>query len=275
MPGGDYNPVAIIRVPRERMIGSGIASSLIHEVGHQAAALLDLMPSLQAEIKGLPHVSGDTEVWALFERWLSEILADFWSVARIGLVSTLGLIGVVSLPRAFVFRLNLDDPHPMPWLRVKISCAIGQALYPHPQWARTARVWEAFYPLDNLDDTRRDLISRVEATLPEFIGLLVDHRPASLRGRTLREVLDLDNRQPAQLLARFETWRTAPKWMYRAPPTLVFAVLGQAKADGRLSPEDESELLVRLLTHWAMRSTLNTSAFCVVAPKAQTSATLN
>ena len=33
MPGGGENPVAIIRVPRERMIGTGIASSLVHEVG--------------------------------------------------------------------------------------------------------------------------------------------------------------------------------------------------------------------------------------------------
>ena len=33
LPGGGDNPVAIIRMPRERMIGSGIASSLIHEVG--------------------------------------------------------------------------------------------------------------------------------------------------------------------------------------------------------------------------------------------------
>jgi hypothetical protein len=41
LPGGGENPVAIIRVPRERMVGSGIASSLVHEVGHQAAALLD------------------------------------------------------------------------------------------------------------------------------------------------------------------------------------------------------------------------------------------
>ena len=37
LPGGGANPVAIIRVPRERMVGSGIASSLFHEVGHQAA----------------------------------------------------------------------------------------------------------------------------------------------------------------------------------------------------------------------------------------------
>jgi len=34
--GGGENPVAIVRVPRERMVGNGIASSLVHEVGHQA-----------------------------------------------------------------------------------------------------------------------------------------------------------------------------------------------------------------------------------------------
>ena len=50
--------------------------------------------------------------------------------------------------------------------------------------------------------------------------------------------------------------------MYQAAPTLVFAVLGQARASGRLSPEDESELLGRLLTHWALRATLDTSELC-------------
>ena len=40
--------------------------------------------------------------------------------------------------------------------------------------------------------------------------------------------------------------------MYRAAPSLVFAVLGQARADGRVSPEDESHLLAKLLTHWAL-----------------------
>lgn len=42
-------------------------------------------------------------------------------------------MGVVSLPAWFVFRLNGDDPPPMPWVRVKLSCALGDALYPHPQ----------------------------------------------------------------------------------------------------------------------------------------------
>jgi hypothetical protein len=40
-------------VPRERMVGSGVASSLVHEVGHQAAALLDLTNSLRPSLRGM------------------------------------------------------------------------------------------------------------------------------------------------------------------------------------------------------------------------------
>ena len=178
LPGGGENPVAIVRVPRERMVGSGIASSLIHEVGHQGAALLDLVASLRPVLKGLQANAGSERIaWRLWERWISEILSDFWSVARVGIASTLGLIGVVSLPRVFVFRLSLDDPHPIPWIRVKLSCAIGQALYPHPQWARLAELWESFYPLEGLDGERRQLFAILEAAMPGFVTLLVNHRP--------------------------------------------------------------------------------------------------
>src|SRR5262245_23739704 len=137
MPGGGENPVAIVRVPRERMIGTGIASSLVHEVGHQAAALLDLVGSLRPALRAMQRETAPAQfVWRLWERWISEIVADLWSVARVGIAATLGLMAVVSLPRAFVFRMNANDPHPMPWIRVKLSAAIGEALYPHPQWRR-------------------------------------------------------------------------------------------------------------------------------------------
>src|SRR6266540_4353461 len=59
LPGGDANPVAIIRVPRERMIGSGIASSLVHEVGHEAAAQLDLINPLRQELVQRQHAGED------------------------------------------------------------------------------------------------------------------------------------------------------------------------------------------------------------------------
>jgi hypothetical protein len=270
LPGGGENPVAIIRVPRERMIGYGIASSLIHEVGHQAAALLDLVNSLRPVLSGLQWGAGRTQIaWRLWECWISEIVADLWSVARIGVASTLGLMGVVGLPRPFVFRIDTDDPHPAPWIRFKLSCVIGQALYPHPQWQRLAALWDAYYPLAGLDPPRRDLLILLQQHLPGFVSLLINHRPPSLRGRSLVEVLNVAERQPARLQKLFSTWRRNPGPMYRAPPSLVFAVLGQARADGRLSPEDESELLGKLLTHWALRSTLDVSAACAERRAAQ------
>jgi hypothetical protein len=263
LPGGEENPVAVIRVPRERMIGSSIASSLVHEVGHQGAALLDLVNSLRPALQMQQrNGGGQTTAWRLWERWISEIVADLWSVAKVGIAAPLGLIGVVSLPRAFVFRIDTDDPHPAPWIRVKLSCAMGNALYPHPQWARLAALWESFYPRGDLPREKRLLLSALEATMPNFISLLVTHRPRALGGRSLKEALASDERQPARLSALFQQWRASPESMRAAPPTLVFAVIGQAKFDGQVTPTIESRTLAELLTHWAVHSAFDTSAGC-------------
>jgi hypothetical protein len=252
LPGGGENPVAIIRVPRERMVGNGIAASLIHEVGHQASALLDLRASLRPALLAMQQ--GGEVAWQLFERWLGEILSDFWASARLGISATLGLMGVVGLPAPFVFRVDLSDPHPVPWIRVRLSCAIGEALFPHPQWRRVAKLWSDYYPLEQLDGERRRLFAGLLTAMPGFVGQLVNHRPPALRGATLAEALAVDERRPDRLDALFRRWQSAPKAMYSAAPSLVFAVLGQARADGRLSPEEESHLFMKLLTHWALRS---------------------
>jgi hypothetical protein len=264
LPGGGESPVAIVRVPRERMVGSGIASSLVHEVGHQASALLDLVNSVRSGLRGLQR-SRKSSVWSFWERWISEILADFWSVARVGIASTHGLMGVVSLPRAFIFRTNPDDPHPVPWIRVKLSCAMGQALYPCPRWEKLAQLWEAYYPLTGLDLERRSLLAELEASMPEFVEYLINHRPRALRGAALTEAMETDERQPARLSEYFRSWRRSPERMLTASPSIVFAVIGQARVDGMISPEEESNTLARLLTHWALRSTLNSAAICAAS----------
>jgi hypothetical protein len=263
LPGGGENPVAIVMMPRERMIGSGIASSLVHEVGHQGSALLDLIPSLRTILKRVAARSGAEEpAWRLFDRWISEIISDFWAVAKVGVSATLGLMGVVALPRPFVFRMNVDDPHPTPWIRVKLSCAMGKRLYPHPQWDSLARLWESFYPLNGVAEATRQLLVLLESTIPRFVTLLVNHRAKSLRGRSLGDVLASPSRQPTALAALYQEWQGAPIRMRDAAPSLVFAVIGQAKLDGRITPEEESRMLAYLLTHWALRSTLDTSEIC-------------
>lgn len=254
LPGGGDNPVALIRIPRERMIGFGVSSSLAHEVGHQGAALLGLVESLRA---GLRRRTG--HAWDLWRTWVSEIVADLWAVAKVGISSTLGLIGLVSLPRGLVFRPPDDDPHPIPWVRVLLSCAIGDRFYPDPQWGRVAATWRAMYPLDGLGPELTATIAELRATMPDLVEVIVGHRPARLRGASLGDVLRNPDIQRTALLRHFWSWQADLDRMATAPPTLAFAVLGQARAAGLLSPERESEALRRLIGTWAVTSTLETA----------------
>jgi len=256
LPGGGSNPVALIRVPRERMIGSGIASSLAHEVGHQGATLLELLASLRPALAGMQTTEANAPIWALWECWIGEVVADLWAVARVGVASTLGLIGVVSLPRSFVFHVDPGDPHPVPWIRVKLSCTIGQALYPHPQWERLARLWDSFYPLDASTSRLVPLLDDLQASLPALVDLLLEHRPPLLAGRTLGEALSGPERHPDALARLHREWRTDSSALRRTPPSLAFAVVGQARADGEMTPEEESQLLADLLTAWALEGAM-------------------
>ncbi|HEX9374698.1 MAG TPA: hypothetical protein VGB19_00425 [Actinomycetota bacterium] len=272
LPGGGEAPVAVVRIPRERMIGFGVASSLCHECGHQAAALLNLVESLRPALQEQRRVRPPAEAraWGMWERTISEIVADTWALGKVGISSTLGLIGIVSLPRAFVFRVNVDDPHPFPWIRVLLSCALGNALYPqgpHGQWAELAATWRRFYPTAGLDEKRQQVVTELQATMGAFVSFLLGHRPASLRGMALGDAIRMPDRTPERLIEAYDRWTVQPELMRAAPPTLVFAVLGRARAKGRLSPEREDRLLGDLITHWALKSTLDIAEICARAPR--------
>jgi hypothetical protein len=251
LPGGGLSPVAVIQVPRERMVGSGIASSLIHEVGHQGAALLDLVSSIRKEIRLRHETRKHKLAWDLYYRWLSEIVADFWAMGHLGIGATLGLMSVVSLPRYFMFRIKLDDPHPFPWIRVKLSLAFGKSLYPDEQWQRFERLWSFLYPIERLDPKIRNVIEELKETMPQFVDLVVNHSPPVLEGRRLVDIFPYRTRQPSQLQSLYNTWRFSPAEISAAPPSLVFAVIGQAHADANISATTESRLLSNWLTQWA------------------------
>jgi hypothetical protein len=245
------------------MVGSGIAASLLHEVGHEAAAQLDLVNELRQPLLARQHSEPDKVVaWRYWERCISEIVADFWAVALLGLTATLGLLAVVSLPRAFVFRVALDDPHPFPWIRVKLSCGMGSVLYPSSQWRRVDALWESMYPLEGLSDDSRRIIDLLQAELPRFVELLTSFRPTKLDGLRVSDVLPMEERTPTRLAALHEEWLQHPGKVEQARPALAFAVLGQARAEGKISPERESTQLADLLTTWALSSSLETSRSC-------------
>jgi hypothetical protein len=268
LPGGVANPVAVIRIPRERMVGHGIASSLVHEVGHQGAALLDLVTSLRAEL--LRRSQSTKDAWHCWAAWISEIVADFWSVAKLGIGSTLGLIGVVSLPRPFVFRFTLDDPHPFPWIRVLVSAAIGDRLYPDPQWTQISRLWRELYPLSSAAPRVAKVIGLLGPSIPELADILATHTPPRLNGLTLQDALADQSRSPDALRRLFTVSARQPALAVRVRPVLRFAMLGQARWDRRLAAGQESRVAGRMLTGWAAMSTLRMAMSTTRIPSAIT-----
>jgi hypothetical protein len=271
LPGGGETPVAIVRIPRERMIGTGVASSLVHEVGHQAAALLDLVAPIRRRLQAMRDADPmHRDAWRLWARWISEIVADFWSVALVGVGAPLGLMGVLDLPRAFVFRSPSDDPHPMPFVRVLLSCVMGDALYPDPQWRRLAGIWTSYYPPRASGGALGRLLAMLDRTMPALVDIIARHAPPLLGGESLADAMPLESRGVEQLRRLYREWTAAPSGWRGASPTLAFAVLSQARADGRLSPEGEARLLGELLAFWALRTTIDArEAAAVSAPPSQ------
>jgi len=252
LPAGGDNPVAVLRVPRERMIGTGLAGSIAHEVGHQAASLLDLVPALQEALRARSKKQPERAVaFRHFDQWSSEILADLWAVGAVGVAHTLGLFALLNLPTPHVFLGGLDRVHPIPWIRVHISAALGEALVPHPQWKQLRAQWSALHPLASARPEKQALMKTLLEALPEFAALACTLRPRSLEGKRIADLFPDGVMHPARLAETYERWKRGRLAMYAARPSLVFAVLGQARADGKLPPKLETRVLETLILRWA------------------------
>jgi hypothetical protein len=90
-----------------------------------------------------------------------------------------------------------------------------------------------------------------------------------MRGHSLGEGFRPQDRRPERLRALWGAWRGSFTRLRSGAPSLVFAVLGQARADGTLTPEEESRLLGDLLKFWALRDTLETTDFAATRRRAR------
>jgi hypothetical protein len=89
--------------------------------------------------------------------------------------------------------------------------------------------------------------------LDPFISRYLAYRPPSLDGMTMGDLLRRPGRNAARLRARFAAFRRNPDSLLTLRPTTALAVLGQGFADHRLSAEEDSRTLARLLRRWALK----------------------
>ena len=152
--GRRENPVAIIRVPRERdgrQRHRVVARARSRTPSARRCSIL--MNSLRPLLQALQRKGGAEQMaWTICERCISEIIADFWAVAKVGRLATTGLdrrgesAARVRLPHQYGRSASISRG-----FACGSAPAMGRALYPHPQWARLEQMWDAFYPLAGLD----------------------------------------------------------------------------------------------------------------------------
>ena len=144
-----------------------------------------------------------------------------------------------------------DDPHPAPYLRVQFSYAFGKRLFPHSQWERIWEMWKRFYPLEGLDAESIHIIQEIEREIEPFIDLVINHSTKEMKGKKLWELFPLAERKPENLKQLFVLWKSKKTSLDRMRPTLVFALLGQAKFDLAIDAAEESKVLTQQLRQWA------------------------
>jgi hypothetical protein len=106
LPAADATPWPLCECIGSAWPATRFASCLVHGCGHQAAGAArfrtDAAPTATCAV-----TSGRPEqliAWSHWERWISEFEADLWSVNKVGISSTLAVIGVVGLPTLSVSR---------------------------------------------------------------------------------------------------------------------------------------------------------------------------
>jgi hypothetical protein len=234
---------SLVVIPRERLPSPFLAASLLHEVGHAVAAELDLVPALRRGLESAP-----LRHRKIFAGWLSEITPDLWALLHLGPLSTAALMHVVSYPHEDVWKLDLDDPHPTPWLRALLSAQLGHAIWPNPWFARLAREWTHTFPLATAAGASKRTVSELQLELPQLARRLVAQPIPRWRGLTMRQFVADRQRGFWRVDANSSTPLRA------MAPTLAVATLGQRWLGGREGSAVPHDIMRSLLRTWGGRN---------------------
>lgn len=164
-------------------------TALIHEAGHQFAAILGWNEALaQALRDGLGSI--DRRAALQVAAWSSEIAADVFAFVHTGFASVAALTDVISGRGGQVFRYLPGDPHPVSFLRVLLGVEMCRRFYGQGAWDELAATWLELYPMSGADQFVADLIRALLPALPRVVELGLLTPVACFSGRRLSDLVD-------------------------------------------------------------------------------------
>jgi len=194
--GTGVNPVAAIKITHHNLL----PTALIHEAGHQVAAVVgwneELAAKLATGLTGAPV--GLPEEWA---SWASEIGADAFAFVHTGYAAVAALHDVVAADDAVVFTHTPGDPHPISYIRVLLGVEMCRQFYGAGPWDDLAQAWVTLYSLQKAPSDTRALLEASIAFLPSIVRITLREPMRAFDGRPLAALINPDRVKPEALLA--------------------------------------------------------------------------
>ncbi|WP_407572547.1 hypothetical protein [Deinococcus altitudinis] len=141
------NPFPLIQLPYHRLVNPWTLGAVLHEVSHNLHSDLGLSQAVPAQIEAdLLRAGASPEVAATWRGWNRESYADLSGLLLGGPCVVASLMDVVGRSPAATYQFTPGKPHPTPYIRVLLSCALLRRMGFPEEAARYRRAWTALYP---------------------------------------------------------------------------------------------------------------------------------
>lgn len=221
--GGEICPVAAIKVTRHNLLQP---TALVHEAGHQVAAIVGWNDELAATLaQSLQRQGASADLADIWAGWASEIAADAFSFVHTGFASVAALHDVLDGDPAQVFRHLQGDPHPISYLRVLLGVQMCRHFYGEGPWDTLALSWTGTHRLERAAPETRVIAVDSLALLDAVVRLAIDTPMRAFQGRALRAIVMPERVSPAalnELGARIgNALFTSAHWLWTEPLRIV------------------------------------------------------
>lgn len=240
--GGEICPVAAIKVTRHNLLRP---TALIHEAGHQVAAIVGWNDELAAALaQGLQGNGGASpELASIWAGWASEIAADAFAFAHTGFASVAALHDVLDGEPASVFRFVGGDPHPISYVRVLLGVEMCRAFYGNGPWDALALAWTGTHRLQAAPAETRAIAQDSLGLLPTAVRIALSTPMRAFAGRPLSSLVMPERVSPtalAELEARLgNALFTSAHWLWTEP----LRILGLTGLRMALKPRESEPIL--------------------------------
>ena len=192
---GKISSVAAIKITQHNLFRP---TAIIHETGHQVAHVLDWNNELSDALRnGLSSQS--RLVGSAFAGWSSEIAADAFAFVHTGYAAVAALNDVISGSPQTVFAYQMNDPHPICYIRILMNVEMCRQFYGSGPWDDLEEAFLNDYDINLVNFPSVELIKLCKEVLPDVVKIVLKTSYRAFGNRPLTQLINPVKVSPPEL----------------------------------------------------------------------------